>query len=369
MWNWQQTDWPHFTYEAKSLEKLERTFLHKSGILRGTFQHLGDDEKSSLIIDFISNEALKTSEIEGEYLRRTSLQSSIRQHFGLAAENYPISAAERGIANLMVDLYQTFGAPLTHETLYSWHKMLMGSRPDVQDIGCYRTHLAPMQVISAYGDVHFEAPPSTQMTHEMDSFVTWFNCTAPDESDPLPALIRAGMTHLYFVSIHPFEDGNGRIGRALAEKALAQSLGQPTLLALSHTIEQSKREYYRALGQANGQNEITTWLLYFAQTLIAAQSHSLAQVEFLIAKAKLFDQLRGQLNLRQEKVVLRMFREGPAGFEGGLSAKNYRAIAKTSKATATRDLTDLVAKGALIKQGTLKYSRYYLNLSQPSPPF
>lgn len=195
----------------------------------------------------------------------------------------------------------------------------------------------------------------------MQHFISWFNDSAPDGSSPLPPLVRAAMAHLYFVSIHPFEDGNGRFGRAIAEKALAQCLGQPTLIALAYTIERNKKAYYAALEQANKHNEITDWLVYFAETTIAAQLYTQNWIEFLIHKAKVYDRLRGQLNSRQEKTLARMFREGPDGFTGGLSAERYIGITGASRATATRDLQDLVSKGGLLKSGELKHSRYQLN--------
>lgn len=176
----------------------------------------------------------------------------------------------------------------------------------------------------------------------------------------MPALTRAGIAHLYFVSIHPFEDGNGRIGRAIAEKALAQSLGQPTLTALAATILARRKAYYDALEAANRNNEITAWLAWFAGTAIEAQRRTIAQVEFLIDKTRLLDQLRGQLNERQERALPRMMREGPEGFKGGLSAGNYVTITGASPATATRDLMDMVAKGTLIRLGERRHARYHL---------
>lgn len=360
MWNWQQPDWPHFTYDSKKLDPHEAEFLRGSGLLRGAFKHLNQDDKNSLTVDFISDEALKTSEIEGEYLRRESVRSSIRQQFGLTTDSRRISAAERGIATVMVETYNTFATPLTHEILFEWHRQIIANSYDVQDVGCYRTHESPMQVLSGRGDlstIHFEAPPSMQVPNEMEYFVNWFNQTRS-----LPVLTRAGIAHLYFVSIHPFEDGNGRIGRVIAEKSLAQSLGQPTLPALSTTIEEYRSDYYDALNRANRQNEITDWLIYFAKTVITAQQTSQRRVEFLIQKTRLFDKVRGKINERQEKVLLRMFRAGPDGFAGGLSAKNYRSITKTSKATTTRDLSELVDLGALTKFGKLKSTRYMLTL-------
>jgi len=175
-------------------------------------------------------------------------------------------------------------------------------------------------------------------------------------------LIRAGIAHLYFESIHPFEDGNGRIGRALCEKALAQNLGEPSLIALAYTIERNRKAYYDSLEASNKNNAVTDWLLYFANTILDAQRVTLNRVEFSVAKAKFYERHRDQFNERQEKVIARMFREGIDGFKGGLSAENYIAITQTSRATATRDLQELVAKGALIRTGERRHTRYALNL-------
>jgi len=365
MWNWQQPDWPDFSYDQSRIDESEKQLLLGAGLLFGAFKHLDEEDKRQLTIELISNEALKTSEIEGEYLDRDSLQSSIRRQFGLITDNRKISPAEQGISEVMVDLYRGFGAPLSHALLFEWHKMLTNGRHDLNDIGQYRTHLEPMQIVSGaiYAPkVHFEAPPSSQMMPEMERFIAWFNDTAPKGKTPLPALLRAGIAHLYFVSIHPFEDGNGRIGRAIAEKALAQCLGQPTLIAIAYTIERNKKAYYSALERANKQNEITAWLIYFAALVINAQSYTQSWIEFLINKAKLYDRLRGQLNPRQEKVLARMFREGPDGFKGGLSAEKYINITGAPRATTTRNLQDLVCKGALIRKGERKHARYLLNL-------
>ena len=173
---------------------------------------------------------------------------------------------------------------------------------------------------------------------------------------------------MYFESIHPFEDGNGRIGRAIAEKALAQSLGQPTLTALAATILVHRKSYYEALEAANKENEITRWLMWFAGVVIEAQRRTIALAEFLIDKTKLLERLKGQLNARQEKALLRIFREGPEGFRGGLPAGKYSTITGASPATTTRDLGDLVAKGALVREGERRYARYHLSVPlQPVP--
>ena len=367
-WNWQEPDWPHFSWDKKRLAKSEEQFLLETGEFLGAAKHLGPGDREQLTVDAMSSEAITTSEIEGEILDRASVQSSIRKELGLAADKRKAKPSEQGIAEMMVDLYRRFSEPLSDEMLFAWHRMLVQGRDDLRDIGRYRTGEEPMQVVSGaiYAPrVHFEAPPSAAMPREMKDFVTWFNHTAPG-SEKLPILTRAGIAHLYFVSVHPFEDGNGRIGRAVAEKALSQGLGQPTLIALAATILAKRKAYYDVLEAANKSNEITEWLSWFAATAIEAQRRTIARVEFLIEKTRLLDRLRGQLNDRQEKALLRMLREGPDGFKGGLSAGNYATITGASPATTTRDLTDMVEKGALIRVGERRHARYRVAISPTS---
>jgi Fic family protein len=365
-WNWQQADWPHFIYDKTALEPLESAFLLRSGEFLGVFRHVEADESNQIRIDLISEEALKTSAIEGEYLDRESVQSSLRQQLGLGGGGGRVAPAERGIAEMMADVYLHFADPLSHRALYAWHRMVMSGERRIETIGKYRRHADVMQIVSNRLDrpkVHFEAPPSARVKSEMDGFTVWFNATSPRGRTPLPALARAGMAHLYFESIHPFEDGNGRIGRALCEKALAQNLGQPSLIALAYTIERRRKAYYDNLEASNKSNTITDWLLYFGNTILEAQRVTLARVEFSVAKAKFYERWRGQFNERQEKAVARMFREGADGFKGGLSAENYVAITKASRATATRDLADLVSKGALTRTGERRHTRYALSMA------
>jgi Fic family protein len=363
VWNWQQPDWPVFTWHRSRLEAAEQRFLIGGGVLVGTVKHLGNEERNQLTIESMSTEALTTSEIEGEILDRASVQSSVRKQLGLSTDARRVRPAEQGIAEMMVDLYRSFADPLSTEMLFRWHRMVMSARRDLKDIGQYRTGAEPMQVVShVLNDprVHFEAPPSSQMEPEMARFFAWFHRTGPRGEEPLPALTRAGIAHLYFECIHPFEDGNGRIGRAISEKSLAESLGQPTLIALAATIMTRRKSYYEVLEAANKQNEITPWLAWFAGVAIEAQHRTLALVEFLIDKTRLLDRLKGQLNERQEKALLRMFREGPDGFKGGLTAGEYSTITGASPATVTRDLADLVEKGALLRAGERRHARYDL---------
>ena len=362
-WNWEQKDWPEFLYDVKAMETLERQFLRQSGEFMGVFRHVGADDQNALRIELISEEAIKTSEIEGEILNRDSVQSSLRHQFGLGPEGPHIPLAERGIASLMTDLYECFADPLDDAILFAWHNHLMGGDKFIKTMGSYRTHVEPMQVVSGpihKPTVHFEGPPSKVVSAEMKRFIAWFNATSPLGKVPLPTLTRAGLVHLYFVCVHPFEDGNGRIGRALAEKSLAQNLGHPSLIALAYTIERRRKDYYAALERNNKNMEVTDWLRYFAETVIEAQSTTIRRVDFYVAKAKFYERLRGQLNERQAKVIARMFKEGIDGFKGGLSAENYITITGTSRATATRDLQDLVEKRALTKAGDLRHTRYFL---------
>jgi Fic family protein len=265
---------------------------------------------------------------------------------------------------MMVDVYSTYAAPLAHDTLCRWHGMLLSHDRGLETIGAYRRHDDAMQIVSGRIDrptVHFEAPPSAQVQGEMDVFVDWFNRTAPDGPAPLPALTRAALGHLWFESIHPFEDGNGRLGRALAEKSLAQNIGQPSLIALAYTIERDRKGYYDHLETHQKTLDVTAWLLWFGETVLNAQQVTLTRVAFFIAKAKFYDRFRDRLNDRQAKVIERMFREGPEGFKGGLSAENYIAITGTSRATTTRDLQDLVEMGALSRTGERRHTRYWLH--------
>lgn len=361
-WNWQQPDWPRFVWNEARLQAAEEQFLVGGGIILGAVSHLDGESRQQLTVDAMSTEAVTTSEIEGEVLDRDSVQSSIRRQLGLQTDARRASSAEQGVAEMMVALYRSSMGLLDRNTLCTWHEMLMQGRRDLRHVGGYR-HDEPMQVVSGRvydPTVHFEAPPSSRVPEEMNAFIEWFNDTGPSGSKRLPALMRAGIAHLRFESIHPFEDGNGRIGRAISEKALAQGLGGPTLTALAATILLRRRRYYEMLEEGNKHNAIDDWLAWFAGIALEAQQRTHAQVEFLIDKTKLMDRLRADLNDRQEKVLLRVLSAGPEGFEGSLSAGNYQSIAKTSPATARRDLADLVEAGALTRTGERRHTRYHL---------
>lgn len=313
----------------------------------------------------MSAEALTTFRIEGEIFNRSSVQSSIRREPGRSTDKRRAKPGERGIAEVMVHLYQRHNVPLTEGRLLDWHRRLVRGREDLVPIGAYRTGDDPIQVISgpSYAPkVHFEAPPSRRVAKEMSRFLAWYRRTCASGSSPLPVLTRAGIAHLYFESIHPFEDGNGRIGRARSEKILLESKGQPGFVALAGAILIRRKEYYEQLEAAKKSYEVTRWLLWFAGIPLEAQLRTEARMEFLLDKTRLLDRLRGPLNSRQSKALLRMLEEGPEGFTAGLSAANCAALTGASPATTTHDLSELVTLGALRREGERRNARYFLTI-------
>jgi len=365
-YNWQRTDWPEFKYDISQTQDILFTFAEKTGHVSGILKSLPDSTRTEAIIDLMVSEAIKTSEIEGEYLSRSDVMSSIRHNLGLSTDKEQIADQyAKGAADLMVDVRNTYREPISEKKLFSWHRMIL-SGPRRVTVGAWRTHEEPMQIISGpvgKRKVHFEAPPSEKVPGEMERFLNWFNKTTPGGREEINNLIlRSAIAHLYFESIHPFEDGNGRIGRAISEKALSQGLGRPVLLSLSEAIEADKKTYYNALKTAQRSNEITAWIVYFSNTVLEAQSRAEESIDFILKKTKFFDQFKERLNKRQMKVIRRMLDEGPKGFEGGMSAKKYIAITKTSKATATRDLQYLSEIGAMKQSGGGRSIRYHLSV-------
>jgi Fic family protein len=311
-------------------------------------------------------EAVRSSAIEGETLNRDAVMSSIRNRLGLNPVPQPVdSRMADGAGELMVAVRNGFREPLSKETLFSWHRMLLGGTPGLR-VGGWREGGDPMQVVSGRIDrptVHFEAPPSVSVPAEMERFIAWFNDTAPGGPKAIPEPpVRSALAHLYFESIHPFEDGNGRIGRALSEKALSQGLGRSVVLSLSRSIDAVRNSYYGALKAASHGNEVTDWIDWFVGVVVHAQRDAGDQVLFVLRKAKFFQRFENELNERQLKIVRRMFEAGPDGFTGGMNARKYVALTGASKATATRDLLQLARIGALHPLGGGRSTRYVLGV-------
>ncbi|MFO0774076.1 MAG: Fic family protein [Nitrospiraceae bacterium] len=364
-YNWQQPGWPIFRYDLSSIEETLLKLAEKSGRASGLFTGLSAEAQLEATVEMMVVEALKTSEIEGELLSRKDVRSSIRKNLGLE-KGAPIGDKRaQGTAALMLAVRKTYEAPLSQAMLFEWHRLIMsGHRRTATEQ--WRTHTEPMQVVSGaigHERVHFEAPPSARIPDEMARFIRWFNETAPNGSLAIrKAAVRSAIAHLYFESIHPFEDGNGRIGRALSEKALSQGLGRPVVLSLSRAIEANRRSYYDALKEGQQSNDITRWVAWFVTMTLEAQTQAEALIDFTLKKTQLFDRSSTLLNSRQARILRRMLDEGPDGFEGGMSTKKYMTIANTSKATATRDLQDLAEKKILVPIGGGRSTHYKINL-------
>ena len=364
--NWQHKDWPNFSCDLSSLEQSLLLFSERMGRSSGLFVGLSEDDQTASMIDMMVVEAVKTSEIEGEMISRRDVMSSIKNNLGLnPTPEYVQDRRADGVAELMLDVRDSFAQPLSEEKLFAWHRMLMKGDSLVQ-AGSWRTHEEPMQVVSGpigRQKVHYEAPPSDRVPSEMKAFVQWFNDTAPGGKTAIVSpSVRAAVAHLYFETIHPFEDGNGRIGRAVSEKALSQGFNRPVLLSLSRAIEADRNAYYDALQSAQSSNELTGWISYFIAMVLDAQAEAEEHVEFTLKKAKLFDRFASELNERQLRVLRRMLEEGPKGFKGGMSAKKYISMTQASKATATRDLQDLARRGIFVAVGGGRSTRYEIDL-------
>lgn len=365
-YNWQGKDWPKFSYDLASLEGSLLLFSERMGRASGLLEGLSEDDQSASVVDMMVAEAVKTSEIEGEMVSRRDVMSSIKNNLGLNPTHVRVQDRRAaGVAELILDVRASFAEPMCEEKLFDWHSMLMKGDDTIQK-GSWRTHPEPMQVVSgAIGreKVHFEAPPSDRVSAEMAAFIQWFNDSAGTGNNGVASpVVRAALAHLYFVTVHPFEDGNGRIARAISEKALYQGFGRPVLLSLSRAIESDRNGYYDALQAAQSLNDTTGWLHFFVTMALEAQTQTEAHVRFTLKKAKLFDRFTSELNERQLRVLRRMLEEGPKGFKGGMSAKKYMAITKASKATVTRDLQGLANHGIFVAIGGGRSTRYEIDL-------
>jgi len=359
MYNWQHKNWPEFKFESASIDKELLRFMLKAGELKGILSALTKDISTETIIQIMVTEAIKTSEIEGEIINRIDVMSSIRKNLGLHISQEPKDKNVIGLSLLLIDVRNTYKQPLTESKILEWHKLLMGNNKTIH-AGQWRKGNAPMQVISGSASnpkIHYEAPPSKTLSKEMKRFIEWYNTS--EISSPI---IKAAVAHLYFESIHPFEDGNGRIGRAIAEKALSQGFDNPIMFSISKSIEENRSNYYKELQLAQQKLEITKWIEWFASIIIFAQDDAEKTIQFTIKKMKFFDKYDKILNDRQKKVINRILEEGVNGFKGGMNAKKYISITDTSKATATRDLQELAAMNVFVIKGLGRSTSYELDI-------
>ncbi|MFP3332485.1 Fic family protein [Pseudomonas sp. SIMBA_064] len=372
-WIWQQPDWPHFTWHADSLAPLLRACTQAQGRLLGMLGAVGSDTEVQSSLDAMLQNVVTSSAIEGEQLNVGSVRSSLARRLGLAEDGRTTSRSE-GLAELLLDAIHADQQPLDRQRLFTWHGLLFPSDDHLLArrlrIGMLRGE-EPMQVVSGRLDrptVHFEAPPRAELERQLDDFLAWFESSRSDAS--LDPFLRAGIAHFWFVTLHPFDDGNGRLTRAVADLALAQGEQQAIrFYAMSASILNDRAGYYHILETSQkGSLDITSWLRWFLDTLLKSLEQALARIDRVLAKARFWQAHRtDSLPPEQIKVLNRLLDGGEKGFEAGISAAQYQAVAQVSKATATRHLSDLLEKGYLRRlPGGGRSTRYQIN--QPGSP-
>ncbi len=371
LWIWERPDWPAFRWESDVLAPLLRQCVEAQGQLlgmAGAADPLGQAEDA---LDTLLANIVTSSAIEGEELNVGSVRSSLARRLGIESEAITrTSARSEGLAELMLDATGHPERALDNARLMQWHRWLFAAQDDLLPlrirVGGLRGE-EPMQVASGRIDrptVHFEAPPRDGLELQVDAFLTWFAASREDAT--LDPLLRAGIAHFWFVTLHPFDDGNGRLTRALTDLALAQ--GQPQAIrfhAMSASILEDRAGYYRVLESSQKADlDITAWLQWFLETLHKSLLQAMKRIDTVLAKARFWQQHRmDDLSAEQIKVLNRLLDGGERGFEQGISARQYQAVAKVSKATATRHLVELLEKGCLRRlPGSGRSVRYEINI-------
>lgn len=353
LWIWQSPSWTDFQWQDEFILTRLRDTRLKLGVLLGKASLNTSTEQS---LDTLLANIIASSAIEDEQLNVESVRSSLAKHLGLSSgQLYPTSDRSEGLAAMMMDALQNQHAPLTTPRLFQWHEWLFP--PPKEDEWSSQTIIVgklrgdePMQVVSGRLDkqtVHFEAPPRDQLEQELDQFISWFN-QSYQQSD-LDPLLRAAITHFWFVTLHPFDDGNGRITRALTDMALAQADSQSVrLYAMSVAILENRKEYYQILEQSqsfDSAKDLTPWLLWFFDSLDISLDNAMSAIDATLLKIKFWQKHHdSNLSAEQIKVLNRLLDDGEKEFVEGISASQYQKVAKVSKATATRHLADLLDK-------------------------
>jgi len=364
MYFWEDPNWPHFSWDdSKLLESLGIARL-KQGRLLGRMGQLGFAVKGDAQVDALTEEVIKSSEIEGEVFQRDSVMSSVARHLGVPhAATTPSDRRTDGVVETLLDATQRYDEPLTQERLLRWHASLfstVGSGLHAVTVGQWRDDAeGPMQVVSGpvgKQRVHYQAPPAARVDEEMARFLQWFN-TRPA---PIEALLRAGLAHLWFVTIHPFDDGNGRIARTITDQALAQSEGSgQRFYSMSSQIRKERAVYYEMLERTQkGTLDVTDWLSWFLQCLARAIDAAESTSGAVLQRADFWQRHSHEhFSERQRKVLNRYL----VGFDGKLTSRKWAAIGKCSAPTAQRDINELVARGVLRRNtGGSKNTSYEL---------
>jgi Fic family protein len=370
-WIWTSPTWPTLTFETASLAPHLRRAREESGRLLGKAEAVGAGEIALVEREVWSGEAVATAAIEGESLDLASVRSSVARRLGIAADF--VAAIPRnveGLLDVMESAAADWDSDLTEERLGRWHAALFpaeGTALRKITTGRYRTHEDPMQIVSGPAGretVHYEAPPSAAVRAETRSFLDGFNRT---RHEPFDGILRAGLAHVWFESIHPYEDGNGRIGRAIIDMALAQDARAPTRLhGISAELRRRQAEYYDALNRAQrGTGDVTEWLAWFTDAFTGSCRASAVLLDESLVRARFWAEHRdAALNERQRKVINRMLEAGPGRFEGGLTQRKYVGLTGASPATASRDISELLQARLLAPGPGAGRSAHY-NLSIP----
>jgi Fic family protein len=355
-WIWQQPDWPEFTWNAERLAPLLRECVQAQGRLMGMASSVDSSLSAQSELDALLQNIVTSSAIEGEQLNVGSVRSSLARRLGLdLVDGDRVSQRSEGLAQLMLDATQHFAEPLTLDRLLDWHEWLFPEQDGdlaarAIRVGALRGD-EPMQVVSGRLDkptVHFEAPPRLGLERQLEIFIDWFE--SGRSQGGLDPLLRAGIAHFWFVTLHPFDDGNGRLTRTITDLALAQGESQAIrFYAMSASILEDRTGYYRVLETSQkATTDVTVWLEWFLQTLLRSLQQAMTRIDSVLGKARFWQahQTSG-LSAEQTKVLNRLLDGGERGFEHGISAAQYQAVAKVSKATATRHLTELLNKDCL----------------------
>jgi Fic family protein len=362
---YQHSDWPHFVWNKGKVINLLGDVRNKQGRLLGRMESIGFDLRSSAVLETMTLEVVKSSEIEGEILSLEMVRSSVARHLGIEIAD-PVETGRNveGIVDMMIDVTENYKTALTAERLFSWHSSLFqdrGSKFARITVGAWRHDLkGPMQVVSgAIGKeiVHFQAPAASLVEHEMESFIKWFN--RKDNNDQI---IKSAIAHLWFVTVHPFEDGNGRIARALAELLLARSdKSNQRFYSMSAQIRTERKGYYQILEVTQkGGLDITEWILWYLNCLMNAMESAELVLKKVLHKAEFWRNNSDKtLNERQRSMLNRLLE----GFEGKLTTSKWSKINKCSSDTALRDIQDLTGKGILKRDGMAggRSTNYILN--------
>ncbi len=367
MWIHEQETWPNFTWEASTLAPLLADIHHRKGRLLGRIESLGFELQRETSVSMLTNDVITSSAIEGKNLNPQEVRSSIARRLGVDIGGYtPASRDVEGIVEVMLDATQHFLTPLTKERLFNWQAALFPTgRSGMYFIttGAWRTvDAGPMQVVSGpigREKVHFEAPNASRLPKEMQAFLAWF-----DQQNNIDPVIKAGIAHFWFVTIHPFEDGNGRIARAIGDMALTRADGTPNrFYSLSTQIEKKRKDYYDILEkQQRGSTEITLWLQWFLHSVGYAISSAETAISGVLFKAELWDKInQNPVNERQRFIINRMLDDN---FEGYMNTSKYAKLAKCSHDTALRDIQDLKERGIFIQNPSGGRSTSYRLLTE-----